>query len=105
MAKSIKYKIGDKAELKNDTGKYDVLGQIPESRVGDVHMDNNNSPLVGEREHVTHTVVETLVAGINVLEAEDLSVHSSSPTRSNTRGLDVREKRFPKSSMIEMFIM
>ena len=78
---------------------------MTELRVSDVHTDNDDSPLTGEREPVPHTVVETKVAGENVLEAVDVITHSGSPTRSTTRGLNVRAKKVPKASIMEMFIV
>ena len=42
MAKHIKYKIGDKVELFNSMGHYDMMGQMAEMRVGDVLTDNKH---------------------------------------------------------------
>ena len=104
MAKDIKYKVGDKVKLDNGTEEYDMLGQILELRLGDVCIGDDDSPLVGERELIPSTV-EPPVANTTVGEAVDVTAHSGSPTRSTTRGLNVRGKRSIKPNMMETFII
>ena len=48
MVNQIKYKIGDKAEFDNVTAEYDMLGQIPDLKIGDGNTYDKNSPLVGK---------------------------------------------------------
>ena len=58
MAKRVKYKIRDKAELDDGTIEYDMLANIPELQVpADGNTYDDNSPLVRDREPVPNTVL------------------------------------------------
>ena len=76
MAKRFKYKIGDKAELDDGTEEYDMLGNMPKFQVpGDVHTDDDDYPLVGDREHAPHTVVVDPVADNNISRIRGCNFH------------------------------
>ena len=93
MTKKVKYKIRDKAELDDGTEEYDMLENMIELGVRD--NDNTNyddSSVVGNREHVSNTVMGDPVADDDILEPEDTIATTSNPARFSVRGLNNRPK-------------